>query len=61
MTGCKIFVPADTTACALGANEVAALIAAIAGEDAREGTRERFREKLRAGEMDDVEIEDLGY
>ncbi|SIS52281.1 ATP-dependent HslUV protease ATP-binding subunit HslU [Roseivivax lentus] len=33
------------------------VIAAIAGQDAREGTRERFREKLRAGEMDDVEIE----
>ncbi|KUF09532.1 ATP-dependent protease ATPase subunit HslU [Pseudoponticoccus marisrubri] len=33
------------------------VIAAIAGEDAREGTREMFRRKLKAGELDDTEIE----
>jgi len=33
------------------------VIDAIAGEDAREGTREMFRRKLRAGELDDREIE----
>ena len=33
------------------------VITAIAGEDAREGTREMFRKKLRAGELDDTEIE----
>ncbi len=33
------------------------VIAAIAGSDAREATREMFRKKLRAGELDDTEIE----
>ncbi len=33
------------------------VITAIAGEDAREGTREMFRKKLKAGELDDTEIE----
>ncbi len=33
------------------------VIDAIAGSDAREGTREMFRKKLRAGELDDKEIE----
>ena len=33
------------------------VITAIAGEDAREGTREMFRKKLRAGELDDTEID----
>ncbi|ETA52951.1 ATP-dependent protease ATPase subunit HslU [Ponticoccus alexandrii] len=33
------------------------VIAAIAGEGAREGTREMFRKKLKAGELDDTEIE----
>ncbi|MWB76925.1 ATP-dependent protease ATPase subunit HslU [Pseudooceanicola sp. 216_PA32_1] len=33
------------------------VIEAIAGKDAREGTREMFRKKLRAGELDDTEIE----
>ena len=33
------------------------VITAIAGEDAREGTREMFRKKLRAGELDNTEIE----
>jgi ATP-dependent HslUV protease ATP-binding subunit HslU len=33
------------------------VIAAIAGENAREGTREMFRKKLKAGELDDTEIE----
>ncbi len=33
------------------------VIEALAGPDARESTRERFRQKLRAGELDDVEIE----
>ncbi len=33
------------------------VIEAIAGEDAREATREMFRKKLRAGELDDTEIE----
>ncbi len=33
------------------------VITAIAGEDAREATREMFRKKLRAGELDDTEIE----
>ena len=33
------------------------VITAIAGEDARETTREMFRRKLRAGELDDTEIE----
>jgi ATP-dependent HslUV protease ATP-binding subunit HslU len=33
------------------------VIAALAGENAREGTREMFRRKLRAGELDDTEIE----
>ncbi len=30
---------------------------ALVGDDASEGTREKFREKLRAGELDDKEIE----
>ena len=33
------------------------VIEAIAGKDAREGTREMFRKKLRAGELDDTDIE----
>ncbi|MEP2029764.1 MAG: ATP-dependent protease ATPase subunit HslU [Paracoccaceae bacterium] len=33
------------------------VISAIAGEDARQGTREVFRKKLKAGELDDTEIE----
>ncbi len=33
------------------------VIDALAGPDAREGTREMFRRKLRAGELDDKEIE----
>jgi len=33
------------------------VIEAIAGTDAREGTREMFRKKLKAGELDDTEIE----
>ncbi len=33
------------------------VIAAIAGEDAREATREMFRKKLKAGDLDDTEIE----
>ncbi|WP_372892061.1 ATP-dependent protease ATPase subunit HslU [Rhodosalinus sp.] len=33
------------------------VIEALAGEQAREGTREMFRKKLRAGELDDTEIE----
>ncbi|MDW4498086.1 ATP-dependent protease ATPase subunit HslU [Sulfitobacter sp. D35] len=33
------------------------VIDAIAGEDAREGTREMFRKKLKAGELDDTEID----
>ncbi len=33
------------------------VIEAIAGSDAREATREMFRKKLRAGELDDQEIE----
>ncbi len=33
------------------------VIAAVAGEHAREGTREMFRKKLKAGELDDTEIE----
>jgi ATP-dependent HslUV protease ATP-binding subunit HslU len=33
------------------------VIAAVAGEGAREGTREMFRRKLKAGELDDTEIE----
>jgi len=33
------------------------VIDAIAGEGAREGTREMFRKKLKAGELDDTEIE----
>jgi ATP-dependent HslUV protease ATP-binding subunit HslU len=33
------------------------VIEALAGPDAREATRERFRQKLRAGELDEVEIE----
>ncbi|MDF1716566.1 MAG: ATP-dependent protease ATPase subunit HslU [Antarcticimicrobium sp.] len=33
------------------------VIDAIAGEAAREGTREMFRKKLKAGELDDTEIE----
>ena len=33
------------------------VITAIAGENAREGTREMFRKKLKAGELDDTEIE----
>ena len=33
------------------------VIEAIAGSDAREATREMFRKKLRAGELDDTEIE----
>lgn len=33
------------------------VITAIAGEDARDGTREMFRKKLKAGELDDTEIE----
>ncbi|GAA6200686.1 ATP-dependent protease ATPase subunit HslU [Aquicoccus sp. SU-CL01552] len=33
------------------------VIDAIAGESAREGTREMFRKKLKAGELDDTEIE----
>ena len=33
------------------------VIAAIAGSDARSATREMFRKKLRAGELDDQEIE----
>jgi len=33
------------------------VIDAIAGEHAREGTREMFRRKLRAGDLDDTEIE----
>ncbi len=33
------------------------VITAIAGEDAREGTRDMFRRKLKAGELDDTEIE----
>jgi ATP-dependent HslUV protease ATP-binding subunit HslU len=33
------------------------VITAIAGEDAREATREMFRKKLKAGDLDDTEIE----
>ncbi len=33
------------------------VITAIAGEDARQGTRDMFRRKLKAGELDDTEIE----
>ncbi|GHG83061.1 ATP-dependent protease ATPase subunit HslU [Pseudodonghicola xiamenensis] len=33
------------------------VIEALAGEHAREGTREMFRKKLKAGELDDTEIE----
>lgn len=33
------------------------VIEAIAGEDARDATREMFRKKLKAGELDDTEIE----
>ena len=33
------------------------VIEALAGEDAREATREMFRRKLKAGELDDTEIE----
>ncbi|REC57780.1 ATP-dependent protease ATPase subunit HslU [Rhodosalinus sediminis] len=33
------------------------VIEALAGEQARDGTREMFRKKLRAGELDDKEIE----
>lgn len=33
------------------------VVSAIAGEDAREGTRDLFRKKLKAGELDDTEIE----
>ena len=33
------------------------VIDALAGEGAREGTREMFRKKLKAGELDDAEIE----
>ena len=33
------------------------VIAAIAGDQAREGTRDMFRRKLKAGELDDTEIE----
>ena len=39
------------------ANAEERVIAAIAGENAREQTREMFRRKLRAGELDDKEIE----
>lgn len=33
------------------------IIDALAGDNARDGTRESFRRKLRAGELDDVEVE----
>ncbi|MEM7730949.1 MAG: ATP-dependent protease ATPase subunit HslU [Pseudomonadota bacterium] len=33
------------------------IIDALAGDNAREGTREAFRRKLRAGELDDTEVE----
>ena len=38
-------------------NAEARVLEAIAGSDAREATREMFRRKLRAGELDDTQIE----
>ncbi|MEM9198966.1 MAG: ATP-dependent protease ATPase subunit HslU, partial [Pseudomonadota bacterium] len=47
---------AEVSAAAHAAAE-ARVLAALTGEDAREATRDMFRRKLRAGELDDKEIE----